>query len=218
MEESVRHRDETVSKQINMQHTKCRRPPEVTLHASFGRWVCSRMGASRGYTAAKQEQKSRTSTQNPNFTLWQQPPADNDTGNKLHQPPGDRAWRKDYRLPSRSSSVCHVFNPTSLWGHSVPQLCYPLRHKTPPGLAALALVQQDWWWKPAFRKCMAIPRGVPFCFRMLPLFSEKPKPSQSLLHAWGHWFAVVPTASASGLLGQLVQVKWPCSDPHMQVL
>lgn len=57
-----------------------------------------------------------------------------------------------------------------------------------------------------------------FCFWMLPLFSEKPKPSQSLLHAWAHWCAVVPTAAALGLLGQLVQVRWPCSDPYVQVL
>lgn len=65
---------------------------------------------------------------------------------------------------------------------------------------------------------MAIPQGVPFCFGMLALFSEKPKPSQSLLSAWGHWFAVVATAAALGLLGWLVQVRWPCSHPCVQVL
>lgn len=54
---------------------------------------------------------------------------------------------------------------------------------------------------------MVIPQGVPFCFGMLALFSEKPKPSQSLLSAWGHWFAVVTTAAALGLLSWLVQVR-----------
>lgn len=65
---------------------------------------------------------------------------------------------------------------------------------------------------------MAIPQGVPFCFGMLAQFSEKPKPSQSLLSAWGHWFAVVTTTAALGLLSWLVQVRWLCSDTRVQVL
>lgn len=37
---------------------KYRRPPEVTIHDSLGQWVWSRMGASRGYTAAKHSSRS----------------------------------------------------------------------------------------------------------------------------------------------------------------
>lgn len=113
------------------------RPSEVALHDSLGQGLWAGQGPAEvmvlsntaGQVQDKHIEPVSLSGNKPQLTTMQE---------TSYTTPRDRACRKDYRLPRKSSTVCHIFNPTSMWGCSVPQLCYPLKHKTPPGLAALA--------------------------------------------------------------------------------
>lgn len=180
------------------------RPSEVTLHDSLGQGLWAGQGPAEvmmlSHTAAQVQDKHTEpvslSGNNPQLTTMQE---------ISYTTPRDRACRKDYRLPRKSTTVHHIFNPTSLWGCSVPQLCYPLRHKTPPGLAALAGGENQ-------------PLGnhghaTRFRFWMLPTILREAKAiRQSLCWCMGSLLCSGPCCISLGLLGQLVQERWPCSD------
>ena len=83
--------------------------------------------------------------------------------NKLHQPPETEpeGGTTDFQAEVVQSTM-----PPLPHHHEDTLSPSPLPHwDTKYFLAPLSVSQQDWWWKSAFMKWMAVPWGVPFCFR-----------------------------------------------------
>lgn len=134
MEESVRQRDEKVSKQINMQHTKTFRSctPWQPWSGTLGR-----TGASRGYGAVQHSSTSPRQAHRTSLTLWQQTTADDDAGNKLQHPKRQGLQEGLQASKKKQYSLSYLQSHINVGMLCAPALL-PLKHKTPPGLAALA--------------------------------------------------------------------------------
>lgn len=145
-------------------------------------------------------------------------------GKQVTPAPRDRAWRKDYRFPSRSSTVRHVSTPMSPWGYFCPPtpLTTPLKHETPPATfehcpAGLGGENQPLWnARPSHEACH-------FALEVVPLFSEMPNPSQPLLCTRVSPASSGPHCSSTRATrptgpGEVTLIRPPCTDTSMQSL
>lgn len=140
-------------------------------------------------------------------------------GKQVTPAPRDRAWRKDYGFPSRSSTVRHVSTPMSPWGYFCPPtpLTTPLKHETPP--ATFEHCPAGLVVKISLYEMHGHPMRHAILLWKWCHCSQRCQTHHNLCCAHGfHQLPVVPTAAAPGLLDRLVQARWPWSDPPVQML